>query len=371
MGDRARPLVSVVIKTLNEEEKIGACLTSVLEATKPYRTQIIVADSRSEDATVAVARRFGVDVIRLAPTEPRGCGIGAQLGFQYSAGEYVLLLDGDMRLAAGFLPAALQTLEADRSIAGVAGRLDLDDANLEYRLRRDRYMPHLRSGPVDRLDGGGLYRRAAIDSVGYLTDRNLHSYEEFELALRLRAVGWRLVRLAATSVHHYGHRTPATSLLMRRWRSRYTDGQGEVLRATLGSKSFALAVREFWLSFAVIAWWGCLLAAALAPPLPWPPVVALALLPLLLTTARRRSIVAGCYTFALWQVIAAGLIRGFLRRRIDPRTPVTAEILTESAEIPAAGRPRDAGAPAASRAVAAPRAAVLSKPIAQRTSGGT
>src|SRR5438552_3673801 len=104
------PILSVIIKTFNEEDKIAACLASVQEATRRYPTQIIVADSRSEDETVVIARQFGTNVVTLAPSEPRGCGVGAQLGFQYSSGHYVLLMDGDMRLDPAFLPEALRAL---------------------------------------------------------------------------------------------------------------------------------------------------------------------------------------------------------------------------------------------------------------------
>ena len=45
------------------------------------------------------------------------------------------------------------------------------------------------------MNGGGLYRRSAIEQTGYLSDRNLHGYEEFDLGIRLRDAGWQLHRL--------------------------------------------------------------------------------------------------------------------------------------------------------------------------------
>lgn len=328
--EATRPLLSVIVKTLNEEEKIGACLASVEAATQCYRAQIIVADSRSDDATVAIAHQFGVEVVRLARSEPRGCGVGAQLGFQHSAGDYILLMDGDMRLAPGFLPEALAHLDEDAGLAGVGGVMELDEANLEYRLRLERDMPHLRPGLVDRLDGGGLFRRRAIESVGYLTNLNLHSYEELDLALRLRQAGWRLRRIATVAVSHHGHAVPALRLLFDRWRSRYTDGQGEAVRAALGSKRLVPLLREFWLSVAVIGWWCCL---ALSPPIAlafgaplWPALV-LALFPLIVMTVKRRSLLKGGYSIILWQVVAAGFIRGFIRRQRDPRKIIASELM--------------------------------------------
>lgn len=341
-----QPFLSIIIKTLNEAEKIGTCLASVQSATRPYPTQIIVADSRSDDSTVQIAQGFGVNVVTLTPDEERGCGKGAQLGFQYATGKYVLLLDGDMELDPAFLSEALQTLEEDPGLAGVGGMVEFDEANLDYRLRRARGMAHLRPGDVDRLDGGGVYRRAAIQDVGYLANQNLHSYEEFELALRLRQAGWRLKRIATAAVYHRGHTTPAPALLVRRWRSHYTDGQGEALRAALGSRRVAALAREFWLSFAVIGWWGILalyLFLALCFSLSFLPMLALLLLPPAVMVTKRRSLLLGSYSVLQWQVNAAGLVRGFLRPQRNPTSTIAAIVMNTAAifpvrPIPAQGR---------------------------------
>ena len=82
--------LSVVIKALNEAEKIEACLRSVLAVTDAATTEIIVADSLSDDETVAIASRFPVKVVQLARREDRGCGSAAQLGFQYARGKRLL-----------------------------------------------------------------------------------------------------------------------------------------------------------------------------------------------------------------------------------------------------------------------------------------
>ncbi|WP_413243246.1 glycosyltransferase family 2 protein, partial [Pseudomonas ogarae] len=84
--------------------------------------------------------------------------------------------------------------------------------------------PENRIGEIDRLNGGGLYRRTAIEQVGYLSDRNLHGYEEFDLGVRLRASGWRLHRLDRSFVRHFGHAINAYALLVRRWKSGYLRG---------------------------------------------------------------------------------------------------------------------------------------------------
>src|SRR5207249_4615970 len=103
------------------------------------------------------------------------------------------VMDGDQRLYRGFLAAAIQRVEADQTLAGVGGVIvEREEDNLEYIKRATRDDPDRRPGYVTRLDCGGVYRRTAIESIGYFTDRNLHSGEEFDLGARLSAQGWKL-----------------------------------------------------------------------------------------------------------------------------------------------------------------------------------
>ncbi|HWX47218.1 MAG TPA: glycosyltransferase [Roseomonas sp.] len=333
----ARPLLSVIIKTLNEAEKIGACLTSVLEAVRAYPTQVIVADSRSDDATAEIAQSFGVNVVTLAPEEARSCGIGPQVGYQHATGRYLLLLDGDMQLHPAFLPAALRAMEEDSRLAGVGGGIEFDAANLEYRLRRERGMPHLQPGLVNRLEGGGLFRREAIDQLGYFTNQNLHSFEELDLGLRLQEKGWRLRRIGVPAVSHSGHTMPALALLLRRWHTRYVDGQGEVLRAALGTSRIPILLRVFWISLAVIAWWGAILLCAvmvMQQQLNALFLLALAGLPLAVMVLKKRSLVKGSYAVLQWQVCAAGLLRGLLRPQRPPTRQVSTLVVATSTMFP-------------------------------------
>jgi len=263
-------------------------------------------------------------------------------------------MDGDMALESGFLGQALAFLAQHPEIAGVGGRVtEQNQDSLEYRERQAREAgePHRVPGPVDRLDGGALYRRLAIQEVGYLSDRNLHSYEEFDLAARLRSRGWKLWRLPDVSVRHEGHRAAALRLLWRRWVSGYAWGTGELLRAALGRPWLRLVlrdVRELRLYGAVWAWWLALAATALLAPGEgpgWAGALALALLPPLAMSLRKRSLARGTYAVLSWCVCAAGLGRGLLRRRRPPQRPIASRILREPhGAIPPAATGPDAPA---------------------------
>jgi hypothetical protein len=133
-----------------------------------------------------------------------------------------------------------QTLARDRGLAGVGGVVSEPDVvNEEYEQRRKRHSPDRHIGRVTRLDSGGLYRRAAIESIGYLTDRNLHGAEEFDLGARLHSAGWTLIKLDQPIVHHEPHTGSAYRLLLRRIFNRNAWAPGELIRA-------AMAKRYFW-----------------------------------------------------------------------------------------------------------------------------
>jgi glycosyltransferase involved in cell wall biosynthesis len=324
----ATPELSVIIKTYNEAAKIAACLRSVLAETDPATTEVIVADSLSEDDTVKIASGFPVTVVQLRRAADRGCGSSGQLGFQYAGGKRVLLLDGDMELVPGFLAAANAALDADPRLAGVAGIIVDKVLTLEFQRRARNVPPASRPGEHDYLAGGGLFRMEALKDAGYLTDRNLHACEELELGLRLSDRGWRLRRLDRPSVHHYGHATPPLHLLFARWRTKYVFGQGELVRAKLGTRHAARAIKGAQLYMTVIGWWllllACLAALLLSPAtLAWTIVLLVLLIaPLPLQAWRKGSLALGLYSVALLNFHAAGLIAGFLRPRVDPTRPL-------------------------------------------------
>ncbi|MES2978489.1 MAG: glycosyltransferase [Pseudomonadota bacterium] len=329
--------VSVVIKALNEEKRIEATIKSALQAVLPLGGEVVLADSCSTDRTVEIARQYPIRIAELANPQERCCGAGPQLGWQHSRGEFIYLIDGDMQVQAGFLERALSFMAGHPDVAGVGGRIveqNLD--SLEYQARNEKIAEHQRAGNVDRLDGGGVYRRSAIESIGYFSNRNLHSYEEFDLAVRLREAGWDLWRMPVDAVSHFGHDSPPYQLLMRRWRSRYACGLGELLRSSLEHQRLKLVVqgvRELRVYGATIAWWLTLLLIPFVP-LAWgwrlACFAAVLAAPVLLMSMRKRSFAKGLYAVTSWSVNAAGLIRGFVSPQKPPHEGVKSRVVHDA-----------------------------------------
>ena len=94
------PHVSVVIPARNEERTLPLLLGDLANQTVTP-LEILVANDASEDATAEVARSFGANVLTL-PEKPAnwvGKSWACQKGAEAAAGDVLMFLDADVRLA--------------------------------------------------------------------------------------------------------------------------------------------------------------------------------------------------------------------------------------------------------------------------------
>jgi hypothetical protein len=336
--------ITIGIKALNEERHIAASLASACAVADvvPWPVEVILADSGSRDATIAIARGFApVRIVQLAHPEERCCGAGAQAAFQTATGRYFYLLDGDMEIDPAFIAAGVAFLEANPGHAGVGGVVrEANTGSIEFaaRARNDLVGGSSVSGDTDRLDCGGLYRVEAIRALGYFGDRNLSAFEEFDLAARLGAQGWKLARIAMPAVTHHGHDLPGLALIWRRIRSGYAGGTGQVVRAAWGRPHLGVVLRGFsHLRHAavVVGWWLALLVVlalwAVTGRAGWGlGLAALVAAPIAFLSWRRGSVYFGVYSLATWLMHGVGLIQGLARPRCAPEVPIALVLLKEA-----------------------------------------
>ncbi len=329
--------LSVILKTLNEEKRIGAAIESVIAALKALpdsECEIIVADSGSRDRTVEIASKYPVIVAQIQAPATASCGVGPQLGFQYSKGEFICLMDGDMLLDPTFLPEAFDYLDKNPRVAGVSGNInEVNLDNLEFTRRVQRIASQVKHGVRDRLNGGGIYRRVAIEEAGYFSDRNLHAFEEFDLAQRLRLRGWTLYLLDRRYVDHFGHSINSYILLTRRWSTKYLFGTGELLRAAWRQGRLKAVIQEnpemkLWLG--VYVWWALLivfLIGGIFHPAWLLGFAVVLLLPVLVMMLKKKSVSLGLYAIVAWCFHAAALPFGLFAPRRNPTDWIESKLL--------------------------------------------
>lgn len=331
--------LSILIKALNEEALIANCLEAALAETLKFGGEVILVDSLSTDGTIEIARRYPIRIIQFSHKIDCGCASAVQLGYQYAQGEYLYVLDGDMVLQSGFLSKALNYLESNPDVAGVTGKLfDTSIKTMADKRRASAATAQQQVTEVTELGGGGLYRRKAIESVGYLAHRWLSACEEAELGARLRAAGWRLIRLSDTAVLHTGHAESDFQMLCRLWRNRRMHAYGIYLRTSIGHPWWWLSVCQVWFVFAAPVFHvaagiltACAMyleaikivpALAISEFLVWLGVIAV-------QVARKKSVSGAILSVYAWHCYSLAATLGFMQSISDPLIPIDARELNK------------------------------------------
>lgn len=339
--DEAIPVLAAVIICRNEERWIESTVRSVLAAVSPFpETEIVIVDSCSEDETVERARRQGARVLILRSTAPRSPALGRLVGERATRSRYVFFVDGDTEVEAAWLEAAVAYLDARPGVAGVAGKLR--EIYFEGQRVVGEVPDCFHSGPraeeVDQLGGNALYRRAALEAVGSFNPYVV-SYEEAELAERLRLAGYTVVRLPIRLGTHRTGRPGSLAELRRRRRENLIKGYGQALRLGLRNGTFAVHARRMarYLQFigGVVVGTGALLASAVTGE--WRVAagagIAAGLL-LIVFMVRSRSVVRPLRLLLDWSFWAGPLVRGLLEKPKDPRALDLADLV--EVDLPAA-----------------------------------
>lgn len=336
-SDQGSPKVSVLIKALNEEKRIAACIESVMSSCEGVTAEIILADSLSTDRTVEIASKYPIRIVQFDSVEDRGCGAAVQLAYQHSSGEFVYVLDADMQMERGFLTKALARMDAEPTLAGVSGLLkDVRVLTEGDRRRVQALEAQTEDQYVFELGGGGLYRNMAIQQAGYLSNRWLAAFEEMDLGARLTSLGWRLLRMNTVAVQHEGHAEGNFAMLRRQWRNGRLHSAGVFLRSAINKPwrrqafrrqayLFALPLLHVVPTFAAV-----FLGVSTASITIGASVWFLAwIAQWILIAFAKRSFFKSTWIVLGWHYAAIAAFLGFLRPLSDPLEPIKSRIIRE------------------------------------------
>lgn len=215
-GDES--LLSVVIVTYNESDRVRSCIESVISATEDFPdTEVILVDSNSSDQTVDIASEYPVTILRIPEDDLATPGAGRYVGTAFARGSRILFVDGDITIHGSWLAHAMDVLDERSAVGGVDGQLD--EARTDGKIT-----------PVDAVRGVALYERAALESVGGF-EPYLRSVEDIHLGYELREAGYTLLRLPEVAGDHPDR--PTVFEPLRRFQRGYMSGAGQAVRTSL------------------------------------------------------------------------------------------------------------------------------------------
>ena len=251
----SHPLVSIVIPVFGQIEYTIQCLASIAANTPTAPFEVIVVDDCSPDDTVATLQRVnGIRLISNAQNQGfiRSCNAGAAI----ARGKYLHFLNNDTVVTRGWLDELLRTFDAFPGTGFVGSKLVYPDGRLQeagaiiwrdgsawnFGRDQDAAVPTYNyAREVDYCSGASvIVPKSLFDELGGFDEHYLPAYcEDADLALKIRAAGYRVLYQPLSTVFHYegvtsgtdpargikSHQIANTRKLFERWRERLKSHQ--------------------------------------------------------------------------------------------------------------------------------------------------
>ncbi|HYD87717.1 MAG TPA: glycosyltransferase [Vitreimonas sp.] len=224
-----RPTVSVIVPVYGQLAYTLNCLDSLLQHRSKHAFEVIVVDDRSPDATKDWISRVGG--VRLHARAQNGGFIEAcNDGAEQARGEWLVFLNNDTRVVAGWLDALIASFASLKDAGLVGSKLFYPDGSLQeaggiiwrdgsawnYGRNDDPGKPeYCYARPVDYVSGASVaISRKTWNEIGGFDRRYKPAYgEDSDLALKVRYARGEQVWLQPLSrIIHYEGKTSGTDV---------------------------------------------------------------------------------------------------------------------------------------------------------------
>lgn len=210
--------VTIVIPNYNGLRFLEDCLTS-LEA-QSYPAPILVVDNGSTDGSVAWIRENHKAVRVISLKKNTGFSKAVNIGIQKSETPYVILLNNDTKVKAGFTEALVSAIQKSERIFSVSAKM-LDMKNeavidsagdlycaLGWAYARgkgktqDKY--NIPARVFSACAGAAIYRKAVFEEIGYFDELHFAYLEDLDIGWRARIYGYENRYEPSAAVLHAG-----------------------------------------------------------------------------------------------------------------------------------------------------------------------
>jgi glycosyltransferase involved in cell wall biosynthesis len=196
------PIVTFGLCVKNEEADVSGAVESVLSQDFPHGLmEVIVVDGCSKDRTVEIIQQVlsKEDISYRIFFENEGLGHARQMVVDNARGEYIIWVDGDIRLSRDYTREQIDFMEKNLKVGIAAGRscAIYSDLNLMATLENlpTLVFNHRFAGKVtEKLPGtgGSLFRVQTIRQVGGFDQRIKGALEDTDIAYRAKLAGWQI-----------------------------------------------------------------------------------------------------------------------------------------------------------------------------------
>jgi len=233
--------VSISLISSNELKHLKILMPSLTEALTGIGHEILLADNCSDDGTAEYFRQHYPDVKICINRKKRGYGANHNLNIVKALGEYVLVLNADLRFEKDTVSGLLKFMENNpRCGASTCRLLNWDDSLIQHNCRtfpnlldiwarrfplknkwlhaiadRHEMLQHdyHQSFETGWFQGSFMFfRRVALDQIGGFDERFFLYFDDVDICRRIHMAGWKVLYYGGVFAHHRFHRQSASPL---------------------------------------------------------------------------------------------------------------------------------------------------------------
>lgn len=221
------PRVAIVILNWNGVDYLRKFLPSVMASTWT-NLEIVVGDNASTDASVAFLRENYPSVTIIENDKNYGFTGGYNKVLDKVQADYLVLLNSDVEVPAGWIEPVIELMEGDKEIAVAAPKIKafsqkdyfehagaaggfIDSfgypfcrGRIFYEIEKDEHQ-YEQSDEIFWASGAAMFiKKHCWDEAGGFDDRFFAHMEEIDLCWRLKNKGYKVMYCAQSEVYHVG-----------------------------------------------------------------------------------------------------------------------------------------------------------------------
>jgi GT2 family glycosyltransferase len=249
-------MISVLVCTCDRGPSLQRCLASFESAAASHQGawELVVVDNNSTDRTREVVdtlrKKGSLPIIYIF--EPRqGKSYALNRGIRCSGGDIIAFIDDDCFVAANWLVSLEKEFQADHTLGGIGGRVELcnqSDKPVTIRLRKERILVDS-SNLVNLIAGCNMaFRRQVVEKVGMFDvafgPGTKMVVEDTDFVYRAFKEGFKIVYSPDLLVYHNHGRN--TDEQVRALNRSYVIGRGAFYCKHILAGDRAVAKMAYW-----------------------------------------------------------------------------------------------------------------------------
>ena len=228
----SRPQISVIVISFNGIEFIGDCLGSITAGLSGVGSEIIVIDNGSSDGTCELIERKYPEIVLIKNTGNLGFAPAVNQGLKNSSGEYILLLNQDIKIVGDAIIQLVEQLKKDDRIGVIgpkfigfdgvlqkSGRafpryrdLLYEFTGLSYLFPKSPIFGHWKMGWFDHLTekeidqpmgAAMMFRKGLIDEIGLFDEQFRIFFNDVDFCRRAKDKGYINLYYPDAVIEHF------------------------------------------------------------------------------------------------------------------------------------------------------------------------